>query len=98
MEAHRGGPRKALCERAQPRERLRGPILVEVADRHRRQRLGIVRRQRGGALELATGGERPAEPLQRGAEEQGVADAAVLGPPAQERVLLGRAQPLQRGR
>ena len=47
METHRGGPRKALGERAQPREGLRGPILVEMADRDRRERLGIARRERG---------------------------------------------------
>src|SRR2546427_12710263 len=79
VEAHALGARKTGRQRAEPREgegRLR---LREEADRGGDLRLGAFRSEPNGRRELALGGDRPSEPLQRGAVEQLSPNAAGAG-------------------
>src|SRR3954468_22188976 len=80
--------REDAGQRAEPAERGRGVCLVEAADRDGDACVGVVRREAGGRGELALGGERPAELLQRGPVEQLRVRAAPRRPRSEGRHLL----------
>ena len=79
-------------ERAEPGERSGGRCLVETRDGDGDLRLGVVRGERGSALELAQGRDLSAQALQGDTVEQLVAGVATLGPALELRELARRRQ------
>ena len=76
-------------------EGVRRVVLVEANDGRRRSGLEAL----GGQLERAivgpTGGDRPLDPLQEGAQDEPVGGPTTLGSPPESRLLRGRTEPLQ---
>ncbi len=95
MEANRRRLRVPPCQGPETREGTRGPILVEEANGGGRQRLRILRRQRGGRSELPLRRQRPSEPLERNTVEELLAPASDARPAAKEGELRGRREPVE---
>src|SRR5262245_6493808 len=94
MEAHGGRLREAAGKRAQTRERRRGVRLVEPPDGGGDERLGVVRRNLGGAVVLAACGEGMVEALERDAVQEmpegAIPAHAAHGPGSEDGELLAR--------
>src|SRR5207237_3782117 len=80
MEADALRAREAGRQRAKPGERQRRLCLREQSDGRCHRWLGFGRREPRGRSELALGGDRPAETLQRGTVEELRTNAFAAGP------------------
>ena len=98
MEAHRRLLREHSRERAEPAERERRRVFVELADRCGHLGFDVPRSRTRGAREDTARRLRPADPLEADAVQEQLLDAATCGPRAERPELAGGRQPGDLGR